>query len=129
MPSVIFLFFALLPTVVAYFTDRTPEKSGAICVGSMNMAGSIPSLWQLWFGANSVEQAVSILTDPFSLVVIYGAAAFGWALFLSIPTVVMALTRTLDARRVSALRTNQRQLVEEWGDAVTEDANDAKEAK
>ena len=32
LPTVIFLFFAMLPTVVAYVVDRSPEKYEWICV-------------------------------------------------------------------------------------------------
>ena len=126
LPSVMVIVFALLPTFVAFIVDRTPEKNALFCVGSFNMCGVLPYLIDLWTGDNSMDAAILILTDVFSLVVIYGASAFGWMVFQSLPPIVATFITVLAQSRISSLRSAQLKLIEEWGDivAVPQDAID-----
>jgi hypothetical protein len=118
LPTVMVIVFALLPTFVAFIVDRTPEKSAVICVGSLNLCGVFPYLIDLWTGDNSMDGAILILTDVFSLVVIYGASAFGWMIFQSLPPIVATFITILAQRRVSSLRSAQSKFIEEWGSDV-----------
>jgi hypothetical protein len=118
LPSVMLIVFALLPTFVAFIVDRTPEKNAVFCVGSLNLCGVLPYLLDLWTGDNSMDAAILILTDVFSLVVIYGASAFGWMIFQSLPPVIATFITVLAQSRVSSLRSAQRKLIEEWGEIV-----------
>jgi len=118
LPSVMVIVFALLPTFVAFIVDSTPEKNAVYCVGSLNLCGVLPYLIDLWTGDNSMNAAILILTDVFSLVVMYGAAAFGWMIFQSLPSFIATFITVLAQSRVSSLRSTQRKLVDEWGDIV-----------
>jgi hypothetical protein len=118
LPSVMVIVFALLPTFVAFIVDRTPEKNAVFCVGSLNLCGVLPYLINLWIGENSMNAAILILTDVFSLVVMYGASALGWIVFQSLPPVIATFITVLAQSRISSLRSSQRKLVEEWGDIV-----------
>lgn len=118
LPTVVLLFFGMLPTVVAYLIDRTPQKYATFCVGGMNFCGVFPYVLDLWNGFHSMANAFNILTDVFALLLMYGTAAFGWALFASIPPVVVSVLTVIAQRRVSTLRTNQRRIIEEWGEDV-----------
>jgi len=123
LPSVMVIVFALLPTFVAFIVDQTPEKNALFCVGSLNMCGVLPYLFDLWTGDNSMDAAILILTDVFSLVVIYGASAFGWMIFQSLPPIIATFITVLAQSRVSSLRSAQRKLIEEWGDIVVTPQN------
>jgi hypothetical protein len=118
LPTVMVIVFALLPTFVAFIVDRTPEKNAVFCVGSLNMCGVLPYLIDLWTGHNSMDAAILILTDVFSLVVIYGASAFGWMIFQSLPPIVATFITILAQSRISSLRSAQRKFIEEWGSDV-----------
>jgi hypothetical protein len=118
LPTVMVIVFALLPTFVAFIVDKTPGKSAVICVGSLNLCGVLPYLIDLWTGENSMDGAILILTDVFSLVVIYGASAFGWMIFQSLPPIVATFITILAQSRVSSLRSAQRKFIEEWGSDV-----------
>ncbi|MFN4091059.1 MAG: hypothetical protein ACK4QW_18720, partial [Alphaproteobacteria bacterium] len=48
----------------------------------------------------------------------YGSAAIGWGLFLTIPPVVQAADQFRRRQRIAELRQFRRRLVEEWGDEV-----------
>ena len=125
LSSVVLLCFAMLPTLVAYIVDRTPQKYAAFCVGGMNLSGTFPSLLNLWTGSHDMDMAWSILGDVFALTVIYGAAAFGWLVYMTVPPVVAAFLMMMSQRRVQQLRAVQAQLVEEWGEFQTVSAEGA----
>ena len=118
LPTVMVIVFALLPTFVAFIVDRTPGKNAVFCVGSLNLCGVLPYLFDLWTGDNSMDAAILILTDVFSLVVMYGAAAFGWMIFQSLPPIIATFITVLAQSRISSLRSAQRKLIEEWGSTV-----------
>ena len=123
LPSVILVFFGMLPTLVALIVDRTNQKYAVFCVGGMNFSGVFPYLLDLWAGEHTAGSAMEILTDVFSLLLIYGAAGFGWMIFIAVPPVVGAFLTVMAQRRVSQLRRDQKELIEEWGEdvAATED--------
>ena len=116
--SVMLLFIGMLPTLVAFLIDRTPKKYSTFCVGGLNFCGVFPSLLDLWTGANSVNASIDYMTDPFRLIVMYGAAAFGWLLFAMLPPVIGAILAVNAQRRVAQLRGTQRELIAEWGPEI-----------
>lgn len=118
LPTVMVLFFGMMPTLVALIIDRTQQKYASICVGAMNFCGVFPYLMKLWTGTHSVNAAADILTNVFALVVMYGTAGFGWMIFSGVPPVIHAFLAVVDQRRVATLRASQRKIIEEWGEAV-----------
>lgn len=118
MPTLLLLAFAMLPTFVAIVIDRGPKRYGGVTVGGLNFAGVAPYLMDLWSGANDVPHALSILSDVFALVVIFGAASFGWLLYTATPGVVGAFIGMTSTRRIAALRTRQQELLRDWGPEV-----------
>ena len=132
-PTVMLLFFGLLPSVVAGVIDRVEGKYATYCVFGMNFSGVFPFLTDIWFGEHSIDSAVEILTNPLDLMIIYGAAAFGWMLYVAVPPVITTFLSVMSQRRVTALRENQGKIIEEWGEAVataleTAEAAEAAEA-
>ena len=122
MPTVVMLGFGLIPGIVAYLIDRTPQKNATYCVASLNFAGLFPSLMELWRGSHDVETAITILTDAFSLIVIYGSAAMGFAVYMAVPPVIAAFRAVVNEHRATQLKDIQRQLIEEWGEEVSTSA-------
>lgn len=116
--TVILVVIGMAPTLVAYIIDRTPKKYAAFCVGGMNFSGVFPSILKLWEGAPNIKSAISIAFNPFDLIVMYGAAAFGWMLYQVIPPVVAAMIAVSAQHRIAQLRSRQRELIREWGDAL-----------
>lgn len=119
LPTVIVVVVALLPTIVSYITDRSPDKYSSYCIGGVNFAGTFPFLMDLWMGDHSFSAAKDMVTDVFNLGAMYSAAAVGWLMFTFIPPVVGAFLTVLSQRRVATLRNEQRELIEEWGESVT----------
>ena len=118
LPTVIFLGFALLPSVVAIIIERGKGYYAGVCVGAMNAAGCAPYLASLWFEEHSVPNAFAMLSDVFALLVIFACAAFGWAIYAVTPSVVSTFMTMTAGRRITTLREQQRELVQKWGPDV-----------
>jgi hypothetical protein len=119
LPSIIVVLVGMVPSIVALVVDRSPRKYGALTIASLNFAGVLPYLVKLWAKSQSLENALNIVVDVFALMVMYGSAAFGWMIFLTIPTFVASIFMVVSQRRVALLRENQRKILEEWGESIS----------
>ncbi len=117
-PTVLLLFFGMLPSIVAFIIERTKPRYAAICVSAMNFSGVFPYLLDSWSGNHSVAEAMSMLTNVFSLMVMYGSSAFGWLIFIAVPPVVATFLAVINERRIAQLRKRQREIIAEWGIGV-----------
>lgn len=117
-PTMIVLFFGMLPTLVAFIIDRSEQKSATFCVGSINFIGVFPYIMDLWIDNNTLDAAISNVTDLFAMLIMYSSSAFGWLLFMAMPTVVASFVTVLQQRKVAQLRGQQKELMEEWGAEV-----------
>lgn len=119
LPTVLFLAFAMLPTFVAVIVDKGIKRYGGITVGGLNFAGAAPYVLEMWMGTHDVATALTLLSDIFALMLIYGCAAFGWVLYTGTPSMVTAFMSMTSTRRLATLRAKQKQLIEDWGTEVT----------
>jgi len=118
MPTVILVLAGLIPTYVALSTDNDPQKSGAVSVGAMNVAGLVPFIIDLWQKGQTMQNTLQILTDANSWLIILGAAAIGQLIVYAIPQAIATLTLTHAESRAKALRKNLDTLKEYWGPEV-----------
>jgi hypothetical protein len=118
MPSLVLLGISMAPTIVAYIVDRTHEKYLSITVGLLNVCGTLPALVRLWSEGQSYPAALRIAGDPFTMLVAYGAAAIGWAIYLAMPLILGHYYATSSETRLRTLRSRQESLVEAWGDEI-----------
>lgn len=118
LPTVLYLVVTMLPTAVALVIDRSATRSGWLCVGGLNFAAACPGLFDLWFTDPSLEHATTMITDVFSLLIVYGAAALGWVIYLTTPQIIGAFMEMTSSRRITRLKAQQKQLVEDWGQEV-----------
>ena len=117
-PTMMLLFLGLLPSFVAMVIDRTEGKYAAFSVFGMNFSGVFPYLTEVWFEDHTIDAAVTIMTDPLDLMIIYGAAGFGWLIYIAVPPVILTFISAMSERRVATLRDNQSKIIEEWGEGV-----------
>lgn len=118
LPTVMLLGIGMLPTLAAMLTDRRKEKYATLCVGCMNFTGVLPFMILLWSEDHSYENAFTIIGDPFTWLVMFGAAALGWAIYFVAPGIVGMFIGMRTEQRIQRLRRRQRELVEEWGPGV-----------
>lgn len=117
--STVLLLVGMLPTIVALFVDRTRQKNKAITVGSVNLAGCTPFLIQLWSEGHTLDKAISIISEPMAIVVMFSAAAVGYIVDWAITGLVSNLLYERGKKRVEKIKKKQAELVERWGKEVT----------
>jgi hypothetical protein len=118
-PTMMVAIFGLLPAIVAWTVDRSADKAAACSVGCLNLCGVFPYLVSVWSAGDGIGAAMEILTDALALAIMYGAAAFGWMLFVLLPPAVWAVQKVVAERRVTELRADQQRLIEQWGEKIS----------
>src|SRR5690606_22196278 len=81
-PSTVLFCGGMMPTLVAAIVDNKKQKTAWITVGAMNFAGFLPVWWKLWERGHTIDQSFFLLMDANNLLLMYGAAAVGWFLYL-----------------------------------------------
>lgn len=119
LPTALVLVIGCLPTLVAVIVDRSPRHYLVRCVGFLNCAGVAPYLVKIWMH-HTVLAAMQMLINPYVWLVMYGAAAIGWMIYLSAPSIAWLQVELMGARRITALQTRQHQLVRDWGEEVAQ---------
>ncbi|MDR3437940.1 acyl-CoA synthetase [Telmatospirillum sp.] len=118
LPTLLVMFVGLLPAIVAAFVERGSNRYAWICIGGLNFAGLSPWLLSLWFGHHTLDFAFEQVTSVKMLLVAYGAAAVGSALYMGLPPVVNAFMMATSQHRAVGLQADLRKLEEKWGEAV-----------
>lgn len=116
--TVILLIVGMAPTIVALLLlDRHPLKYTSRTVGYLNFAACLMYTLDLWktSGFWDFNRLIEIISDPFSLLVMYSAAAVGWiVLYLTPPVVASYLTVSFEMKE-TRYKARQKELVETWG--------------
>lgn len=121
-PTFIVAGVGLLPTVIALFIDMKTGKSESIAVGTLNVAGVLPFIANLWVAGHTLAKALAIVTDVYAWLVMYGAAAAGFGLLQVMPQAAMKAIDALSRRRVQKIKDRQQKLIKEWGSDIIKDA-------
>ena len=118
LPTTFLLAVGMLPTFVVAVVDNIPGKNRTFTVGAMNFAGCFPYLLGIWTGANSMESAVTYLSDPTTIIVIYGAAAVGYAINWVVTRCVDSLLIQASKNRLKKIDHEKSDLKKRWGSIV-----------
>ena len=121
LPTVMVLTVGMIPTFIAYATDRRKEKYKTVSVGSLNFVGVLPLLVTLWTKDHSFDMGFSVLSDPFNWLMVLGSSSAGWTIYLIAPSIVSIFLQARIELSVERLKKRQVRLVEEWGDGVSGD--------
>lgn len=118
LPTTAFLLLGMLPTMAAYFADR---KGGWkwVTVGAMNLAGCTPFLLYLWTKHNTVGYALTLITDPRSVIVIFAAAGIGLLIEWAMSGIVVTIMTQSAKMRLSEIDKRMKKMKERWGEEVS----------
>lgn len=119
VPSAIMLGIGMIPTVIAATIDRSRSWAKALTVGSMNLAGCTLFLIKLWTEGNKIETSISIISQPQTIVVIYGAAAAGYMIDWALTGLIAGVMVKQGQGRQKEIARQQAELVRRWGPEVT----------
>ena len=117
-PALLLFAVGMVPSLVAWVIDREPGYNATIAVTAMNFTGVAPFVAEILTAGATTTRAMMMVTDVFVLAAMYGAAAVGWALVVTMPKVASIYISVRNESRVQAMQRERKRLVEEWGDEV-----------
>lgn len=121
LPTVVFLFFAMMPTIFILITEKGQYRYTWICTGCMNLLGAMPWIFNMWFGRHSIEAVLGMLTSVTTIITIYTIASIGWVIHRVIPPMVETYIKVSAHKRIQSLYEEQQSLIDEWGSNVVEE--------
>jgi hypothetical protein len=119
LPTTLFLILAMLPTIVAAVVDRTKKGTKTITVGAMNLAGCTPFLIDLWTRSHTTEMAMTILTNPQTMIVVYCAAGIGYLIDWAVTGIVASIMVQRGEARLKDIKKRKENLEDRWGREVS----------
>jgi hypothetical protein len=120
LPTAIVFGVGMAPTLASFVVDPERPRYRTYSVSLLNLAGTVPFIIDLWAGTHSLHNALAIVYNVFSWLVMYGSAAAGWALTVAMPSVVTIGYNAWADKRITLNRQEQARLVQEWGPGVAE---------
>ena len=105
----------MLPWLVATYVDDTQERNPSRVMLACNFSGVMPIMTALWKKGISFDNMWSVMMDPSSWLIMYGAAAFGWVLLWFFPVAVHFVLDLFQNSNVHGLKKRQQDIVDEWG--------------
>ncbi len=122
LPTFLLVLFGLAPTWVAFATDRSYAKARGFAVGTFNLSGAAPFFVRVWRGPDSMATSLDVLSDPYSWLVMYGAAAVSLALVWVAPSISGALLEIRAAAKAARLERKQHEIIDNWGEEIRDHA-------
>jgi hypothetical protein len=120
LPTTLVLIPAMMPTIVARIVDLNPGRHLTVTVGSLNFAGSLWFMHDLWAMGHTFAAVVPVLSNMMAwLIALLGAGA-GWAIFWVMPLITRSIAAAKASVRLNRIRKAQAELVELWGQPVQE---------
>jgi hypothetical protein len=118
LPLFLILTPGMMPTLITLFVDRQQPRHLSYTVGIMNFAGVLPFLLALAKGNLSMSGAARLLSDPTTWIVMYGAAAAGWAICAAMQPLARFCLELQASQKRRALEALGGAIKKEWGEEV-----------
>ena len=119
MPTTIIMIFGMIPTIIALLFDKPGKKVKSLTVGALNLAGCTPFLLNLWDTGHNIDNAIIIVTNPLVIVVMWGAAGFGYMIDSALSGIVGTIVAGRARVRITDIQEYRKDLIERWGEEVT----------
>lgn len=116
----VFFIIGMLPSVVAYYLDRSEEHFTFRAIFACNLSGMLPFLGRLMFYGPNKGALYEITGETSTWVIIYGAAFVGWMLTRVTPILAQMLIGSMHNTQVQRLARAQNKIEKEWGSEVTQ---------
>lgn len=118
LPTVIVIAAGMTPSLVAALIPSDGRRLSVAPVAIMNLAGIASVLGTLWRSDHSIAGAIATLSSPISWLIILAAAGLGHAVRSIFPNIATSVMERSAENRVRVLKTEQREIVAEWGAEV-----------
>lgn len=115
----IILLIGMVPSIVAMIVDRTQGRMRALTVAAVNFAGCTPFLVEVFKKGNDMHTAMTYITQPRTIVVMYMAAAMGYLIDWAMTGIVSGIMVQRAKGRLKDIGKQQKELIDRWGPEVT----------
>ncbi len=115
MAAAILFILGMMPTLAAYLTDRIPGKNKTLTIGALNFAACFFYMMKIWTNPVPEDAAISYLSNPTTLIMIYVAALVGYMINHGVTVVVASILKQKSEARLNKIEEAKEQLVERWG--------------
>ena len=119
LPTSFMLAIGMLPTGVAFIIDRSQGKLKALTVGAMNLAGCLPFIMELWVQGHTFPNALTYITQPRTIIVMYFSAAIGYMIEWAVVSIVRSIMVERGKARLQEIVKLQAELEQKWGPEVS----------
>ncbi|MDE3016262.1 MAG: hypothetical protein KGI29_04990 [Pseudomonadota bacterium] len=118
--GVVFLLLALLPAMMAWFTDRDKGKPTFKVVAACNLAATLPSLAPILQATLHMRHydVGPLMGDPANWLYVYSGAAAGWGLVYLCRFIALFVVTLMYEYHAASLENAQKRLVDEWGQQI-----------
>lgn len=121
LPTTVLLFIGMMPTTAARLVDRSKARTKVFTVGFLNFAGCFPYWFKLVEQGHKFENAMQILSNPTTIVVMYAAAGIGYLIEWAVTNMVAGFMVQRGKKRLEDIQKFQEDMVLRWGPEVTGD--------
>ena len=118
LPVAILFIIGMMPTFVAFLTDRIEVKNKTFTIGALNFSAFFYYFINIWRQPFPMDVATEYLADPVTLIVIYTAAALGYGLNYISTLLVSGVLKQKSLARIDKLEKKKKELEERWGEKV-----------
>ena len=119
LSSTIIFFVGMLPTIAARLADKTRQRSRVLTIGFMNFAACFPFWFKLMQQGHKTDNAVAIITDPMTIIIMYGGALVGYLIEWSLSGFVAGMMVQKGRRRLETIKKTQEDMIARWGKEVS----------
>ncbi len=117
----------LLPSIVAYITDRTSSRALFHTVMACNLSGVFYYLLKLIYVHHNESHAMQeMLQNGNSWLVMYGSAGAGYMLYFVMPYFSFFFLRMVNGGKLMRLNGIQEKLLRDWGPTIAETQDEGK---
>jgi len=108
----------MMPTIAAFFIDKTKQQLKAMTVGCLNFSGCFYYWLQLVSPEHTVDRAWELLS-PTSMSIMYAGALVGYLVEWGVSSAVAVVMVQQGKAKLRSIRKKKEAMVERWGIEVT----------
>jgi hypothetical protein len=117
-PTTLVVAFAMAPTVLTFVLDAELSKNRTLSVGALNLAGTVPALFELWARWNTIPGAIEMIATAHPWRLAFGGAFAGWLLTVIVPVLAANYVVRQRENELDKLEQRHEQMRDVWGLAV-----------
>lgn len=119
--SSLLLAVGMLPTLIAVVVVSKNHKNKALTIGAMNFAGCFIYLLEIWQSNDRIATSLEVLSNPMTVVIMYGAAAIGYIINWGVTNFVRQIMYGVAEKKIKYFEKEKNRLEERWGKKVRGD--------